>query len=133
MRRRADRALELAHGLLGLVDPGRALRQPERDELGQQLVEVAAEGRLLGDLAQGGDGDDVAQLPPVGDRAAPIVEHDPGAAPVPVLEGAEVGAQAGRRLGREHGGQRRSVRGEHVPPRRGDALQVRESATRAQG
>ena len=60
-----------------------SLRQPQGHELGQQLVQVAAEGRLLGDLAQGGDGNGVAHVPPARDRATLVVEHEPGARPAP--------------------------------------------------
>ena len=91
VRRRSDRPLQRADGLLGLVDPGRVLRQPQGHELGKQLVEVAAEGRLLGDLAQRRDGDDVAHARAGSATGAPRSStHEPGAVAVRVLERAEV-------------------------------------------
>ena len=49
-RRRTELRLQRVERLLGLVDPGRVLGQPERDEPGAELVEVAARRELLGVL-----------------------------------------------------------------------------------
>ncbi len=79
-----------------------------------EVVEVAAGGRFLGQLAQRQDRDRVAHAPPLGDRLAALVERQPGPAGA-VLEGADVDAVARMRLGGE----------DRVGPGRlGDALQL---------
>src|SRR6266540_5373872 len=99
--RRADRALERERRFLGIVDAGGILRQPQRDQPGPQLLEVAAARGFLRDLAQGRDRDDLANERAVGDRLAVAVEDDP-AARDPVVR-AEVEPAPRRRLRREHG------------------------------
>ena len=105
VRRRAQHVLEAAGGLLRLLDPLGRLGDAQGDELRAKLVEVAGERRLLGDLAERGDRDGVADLAAVADRLARVVHGEPGPAAVGSLERAEVDAATRRRLGCEDAGE----------------------------
>ena len=69
--------LQRAHGVLGLVDALGTLRQPQGDELRQKLVEIAPDGGLLGDLAERGDRDDVANVAPLDHGRPDVVDDEP--------------------------------------------------------
>ena len=71
----ADRPLQGANGVLGFVDPLGALRQAQRDELGEQLVQVTARGGLFRDLAQRRDRDHIPHIAPL-DHGRPVVVDD---------------------------------------------------------
>ena len=58
--RRTEHVLQRSGRGLGLADPLRSLRDPQRDELGAQVVEVPRERGLLGDLAERRDRDRVS-------------------------------------------------------------------------
>ena len=68
-----------ADGLLRLLDPLRRLGDAQRHELGAELVEVAAAGCLLGDLAERRDRDRVAHVTPVVTGEPSSSTRDPGA------------------------------------------------------
>jgi demethylmenaquinone methyltransferase / 2-methoxy-6-polyprenyl-1,4-benzoquinol methylase len=89
--------LELQHGLLGLVDIGRVLRQTKRNELRAEVVQLAAAGALLRDLAQRDERGGLTDALAARHRLPRLVEGQPGDA-VPGPEGAEVDAPARRRL-----------------------------------
>ena len=61
-RRRADRPLERERGRLGLLDPRRLLDHPHLGELRAQLLEVAAAGEIVGELAHRDDRRGVAHV-----------------------------------------------------------------------
>ena len=82
--------MQSAHRILRLVDPFRALGQPQRDELREKLVEIAAGRGLLGDLAESRDRNRILDVATVDDRGALVVEHEPGAGTVGRLEGTEI-------------------------------------------
>src|SRR5688572_7923777 len=88
----AEDPLQLQRRLLRLLDPRRVLGQPERGELRAQLVEIATRRRFLGELAEGEDGDGVANAAALSHRPPFRVEHDPGPEASRRLERAEVGA-----------------------------------------
>ena len=102
MGRRAEHVLERMGRLLRLGDALGRLCDPQRDELGAELVEVAGESGLLGHLAERGDRDGVPYVPPLPDRFARVVERDPRPFRVVRPERADVHAGAGEGLGREH-------------------------------
>ena len=52
-------------------------REPDRDELREELVEVATAGGLGGDLAEGGDRHGVADVDPARDDGSRVVDDDP--------------------------------------------------------
>ena len=91
-RNAADHGLQCKRGLFGLLDPGRILSNPQRDELGAELVEVASAGRLLRKLDERRDRDDLADPRAVFDRPPFVVEHEPARLLAVVPVGAEVGA-----------------------------------------
>ena len=65
LRRRAERALQVRGGRLRLLDPRRALGEPDLHELRAQLVEITGEGGVRGYLAQCRDRDGVAHERPI--------------------------------------------------------------------
>ena len=114
--------LERTRRVLRLVDAGRLLGDPQRDELGPELVQITGKGTLLRHLAKRGDRDRVANVPTACDHGARIVERQPRTTAGSTLERAEIAPGACRGLGREH-------REEDVTVRmslsgRGDALEV---------
>ena len=68
--RRRDRVLELGGGHLRLLDPLGVVGQPELDEPGPELAEVASARALLRELAHCGDSHGVADEHAVGDRSS---------------------------------------------------------------
>ena len=108
--RHTEYLLELEHGLVRLVDPGRILGQPERSELGAEVVEIAARSSLGGELAEGENGDRVAKAAAVGDRLPARIERQPRASAPVDVEGAHVDPLAGLRLRSEHRGRPRELR-----------------------
>ena len=91
--RRSDDAFEGERGLLGLVDPRRVVRQPQRDQLRAQLGEVAPARALVRELAERGDRDRFANPRATEDRLAAAVEREPGTL-LAMLERAEVETRA---------------------------------------
>jgi demethylmenaquinone methyltransferase/2-methoxy-6-polyprenyl-1,4-benzoquinol methylase len=76
-RRGAEDFLERDHSLLGLVDPGGILGQPQRDEPRAQLVQLAAAGALLRNLAEGHERRGLSHELAIGNRPAGLVESEP--------------------------------------------------------
>ena len=64
--------------VLRLLDPLRALRQTQRDELPAELLELPAARRLLRQLAQGRDRDGRPDDRALADGPALLVERSPG-------------------------------------------------------
>src|SRR5438034_3754444 len=100
-RSRADRLLERECGLFRLVDSRRILGQAQCDELRAELLQIAATGRLLGELDQRGNRDHFADAHAVLDRLPLLVEHEPARLTGLAAIGAEVGAGARGGLGRD--------------------------------
>jgi demethylmenaquinone methyltransferase/2-methoxy-6-polyprenyl-1,4-benzoquinol methylase len=101
----SDRALQLADGLFGLLDPRRALGQAHRDEARAELVEVAAARGLLGHLAERGDRSGVPNQPSAEHRLTVFVQDNPVPAVPRGFERTEIDARTFARLGDEHTGQ----------------------------
>jgi hypothetical protein len=99
-RRSAQRVCERQRGRFGLVDSLRIVRLPERGKLRPELLELAAAGRLLGQLADRRDRDRRAHERPVRNRPRLVVKRQPG--PLSRLEGAKVDPLSRGRLGRDH-------------------------------
>src|SRR5204863_92011 len=96
-RRTADRGLERESGFLGLVDSRWVLGEAKGDELRAELVQVAPDRRLLGDLDQRSDRDDLADARSSGDRLPLVVQREP-ALPVGLDQSPEMLAVAHERL-----------------------------------
>ncbi len=103
-RETADRALKGQDGLLGVVDSGRVLGQPQGDELRQELVELASAGTFLRDFAERHERRRRAEALPARHRFARIVEREPGDS-FARAEGAEVDAGVAGRLCSEDSGE----------------------------
>ena len=110
--------LELRGGLLGRLDSLRILDDAQLGEPRTKLGDVAASGALFGELAEGRDGDRVADETPIGDRSSIRIEREPTL--VAVLRiAADVDADPGR-LGGDHPDEllaRVQVLGRHGPGR----------------
>ena len=104
--------LQLAGGSLGLVDPVGRLGEPERDELGAELVEVTGERRLLGDLAERRNRDRVSRVPAVAHGRAAIVDDQPRARRLRRAEREDVAPLAFGDLDRKHADRRADVTGD---------------------
>src|SRR5207237_10642982 len=75
--RRADYRLESEPGFLRLLDSCRVLREAQCDELGTELVQVAATGRFLGELDEGGDRNDLPYARAILNRVPVLLEYEP--------------------------------------------------------
>jgi len=126
VRWRPEHVLELAGGCFRLLDPLRRLRDPERDELGAQLVQVAGERGLLGNLAERGDRHRVADEPPIVDGPRLVVEREPRLRLAVGPERAHVDAASDRRRGGKHPAYRAGR-----PGRARDALEILRETHRA--
>src|SRR5581483_4162634 len=105
-------------GRLRLLDAGRRLGLADLDEAGDQLLQVAAAGGLLGDLAEAGE----LRGLPHGDGSTGLVEHEPRV-PLPLLVRAEVEAPEVERLRNEDSGETLARCGERLGRRR-DPLEI---------
>ncbi len=96
--------LQREGGSLGLLDPVRTLDEPQLDELGPQVLEVAAARELACKLAHDDDRGCRSHRLATVDGAGFRIEHEPLERLVRP-ERDEVDASAGESgLGREHGG-----------------------------
>ena len=89
-------------GFLRVLDPGRSFGLPQLAQPRNQVVEVAAAGRVGRDLAEHGHRDGLAELPPAGHSPAVAVECEPAPVPVRIVERTEADSLSGEGLGGNH-------------------------------